>query len=105
MQITHLTPLPGTRLFDRLRDEGRLLYTDFPEDWVHYDMAEVTHKPLSMNSKELTEVMHESVCRLYGRWSIRRRFLKTLLATKSLRTALWTYNSNLNYRNVAFGKR
>jgi radical SAM superfamily enzyme YgiQ (UPF0313 family) len=105
MQITHLTPLPGTRLFDRMRNEGRLLHTDFPADWVHYDMAEVTHKPLSMNPKELTAVMHESVCRLYSRWSIRRRFLRTLFATKSLRTAMWAYNSNLNYRNVAFGER
>jgi radical SAM superfamily enzyme YgiQ (UPF0313 family) len=105
MQMTHLTPLPGTRLFNRLKDEGRLLYTDFPADWIHYDMAETTHKPLSMTPKELTEVVHESVCRLYDRWSVRRRFLRTLLATKSLRTAMWAYNSNLNYRNVAFGEK
>lgn len=105
IQITHLTPLLGTRLFDRLRDEGRLLYTDFPADWVHYDMAEVTHRPLSMNPKQLTEVMRESVCRFYGRLSICRRFLRTIFATRSLRTALWAYNSNLNYRNVAFGER
>ena len=25
--------LPGTRLFSKLRDEGRLLYSNFPADW------------------------------------------------------------------------
>lgn len=32
MQLTYLTPLPGTRVFDKLKNEGRLLYTDFPSD-------------------------------------------------------------------------
>jgi radical SAM superfamily enzyme YgiQ (UPF0313 family) len=105
MQVTHLTPLPGTRLFNRLRDEQRLLYTDFPADWVHYDMTEVTHKPGLMKANELAEAMHKSTNRLYSSWSIRRKFLKTLCATKSFRTAMWAYNSNLNYRNVAFSQR
>jgi radical SAM superfamily enzyme YgiQ (UPF0313 family) len=105
MQVTHLTPLPGTRLFNRLKEEQRLLYTDFPADWVHYDMTEVTHKPRSMSAKELAETMHKSTSSLYNSWSIRRKFLKTLHATKNLRTAMWAYNSNLNYRNVAFSQR
>jgi len=67
MQVTHLTPLPGTRLFRRLQDERRLLFANFPEDWVHYDMTEVTYKPHSMSPKELSDVMSQSTRRLYGR--------------------------------------
>ena len=104
MQVTFLTPLPGTRSFNRLREEGRLLYTDFPSDWVHYDMSEVTYNPLSMNREELTKVMRESTRRLYDPWTMRRKFMKTWLATRSLRTAMWAYTSNKNYRNVAFGR-
>lgn len=104
MQVTFLTPLPGTRSFNRSREEGRLLYTDFPSDWVHYDMSEVTHDPLSMNREELTKVMQESTRRLYDPWTMRRKFMKTWLATRSLRTAMWAYTSNKNYRNVAFGR-
>ena len=104
MQITYLTPLPGTRLFNKLKDEGRLLYADFPSDWVHYDMTEVTHKPFSMSQEELTKVMQESSRRLYNRWAIWRKFMKTWRATKSLTTAMWAYNSNMNYRSVAFGR-
>ena len=33
LRLQILQPLPGTRLFARLQDEGRLLLRDFPEDW------------------------------------------------------------------------
>jgi radical SAM superfamily enzyme YgiQ (UPF0313 family) len=104
MQVTFLTPLPGTKTFNKYKDEGRLLYTDFPSDWVHYDMSEVTYKPLSINQEELTKTMRESTCRLYSSWTLRRKFMKTWRATKSFKTAMWAYSSNKNYRNVAFGK-
>ena len=104
MQTTYLTPLPGTRLFNRLRDEKRLLYTNFPTDWVHYDMTEVTFKPLLMEPQKLREAMHESSRRLYSRWSIWRKFLMTWRATGSFTTAMWAYNSNINYRNVALAR-
>jgi len=104
MQVTYLTPLPGTRTFNKLKDEDRLLCTDFPSDWVHYDMTEVTYKPLSMSPEKLSRVMQENTRRLYSRWAIRRKFMKTWCATKSFTTAMWAYSSNNNYRNVAFGR-
>ena len=103
MQVTHLTPLPGTRLFDKLKEENRLLYTSFPADWDHYDMTEVIHRPLSTGVQELTECMSESVRRLYSRKTLWRKFCKTWRATRSFTTAMWAYTSNKNYRNVAFG--
>ena len=30
LDCTYLPPLPGTRLSERLQQQGRLLYTDFP---------------------------------------------------------------------------
>jgi radical SAM superfamily enzyme YgiQ (UPF0313 family) len=103
MQTTYLTPLPGTRLFGRLRDEKRLLYTNFPADWVHYDMTEVTFKPLLMEPQELGQAMQESSRRLYNRRSVWRKLLKTWRSTRNLTTAMWAYSSNKNYRNVALG--
>ena len=101
MQITYLTPLPGTRLFEKLQKENRLLYTNFPADWDHYDMTEVTHVPRLMNAEDLTRAMERASCTLYNRWSIYRKFLKTWRKTKSFTTAMWAYTSNNNYRNVA----
>lgn len=101
MQITYLTPLPGTRLFNKLYDEGRLLYTNFPADWDHYDMTEVTHRSLSIQPQELADAVHESSRRLYSRRSIWRKFAKTWWSTRNFTTAMWAYSSNINYRNVA----
>ena len=36
-----LTPFPGTRIYQRLKQEGRLL----TEDWSKYDMATVVFRP------------------------------------------------------------
>lgn len=104
MQVTYLTPLPGTKTFNKLKNEGRLLYTNFPFDWTHYDMTEVTYKPLSMSPEELAKAMQESTRQLYSHWAIRRKFMKTWRATKNFTTAMWAYTSNKNYRNVAFGR-
>ena len=34
-----LTPLPGTRLWDQMTTEGRLLLDDFPQDWQYYTLT------------------------------------------------------------------
>jgi glycosyltransferase involved in cell wall biosynthesis len=33
IQITNLTPLPGTKMYDRWMEEGRIFATNYPEDW------------------------------------------------------------------------
>jgi len=105
MQTTYLTPLPGTRLFEMLENEGRLFYTDFPDDWRRYDMTQVIHRPLLLKPLELKSAMHESNRRLYSRRTLLRKFLKTWFATRDFRTAMWAYSSNRNYRNVAHRKK
>ncbi|MCR3921268.1 MAG: radical SAM protein, partial [Firmicutes bacterium] len=73
----------------------------FPVDWEHFDMTEVTFKPIHMTSEQLSQHMSNSNYRLYDKKVIFSKFIKTLLSTKSLSTSIWAYNSNLNYRNVA----
>ena len=34
-----LTPLPGTRLWDRMESEGRIALDAFPEDWKYYTLT------------------------------------------------------------------
>jgi len=103
IQLTYLTPLPGTRLFRRLLDEGRLLYTDFPADWDHYYMTEVTHRPLLTEPQELRDAMRAINERLYARSSIWRRAARTWRDTRSVATAMWARSLNMGFRNVAIG--
>ena len=43
-QISILTPLPGTRLYEQMDAEGRLIYRDFPADWDRYRLSRVVHE-------------------------------------------------------------
>lgn len=47
--FTILTPYPGTKTYERLKKEGRLL----TEDWSKYNNAHVVFKPKLMNEREL----------------------------------------------------
>lgn len=102
IQTTILTPLPGTSLYNRMKAEDRLLYTDFPRDWERYSFAEVVHKPKSMEANEFEAVVKESWERLYDRENLKRNLLKTLKATRSPVAATWAYASNIQYHNMMF---
>jgi radical SAM superfamily enzyme YgiQ (UPF0313 family) len=104
MQTTYLTPLPGTRLFDRYQREARLLYTDFPQDWEHYDMTEVVYRPGSLEPAQLTAAMRQHNQRMYAWPVLFRKALSTFWQTRDLTATMFAWNSNRNYRNVAQGK-
>jgi radical SAM superfamily enzyme YgiQ (UPF0313 family) len=100
MQTTFLTPLPGTRLFDRYHRERRLLYTDFPQDWEHYDMTDVVHRPGSLEPDQLINTMKKLNPRIYAWPVLLRKALFTLLHTRNVTSTMFAWNSNINYRNV-----
>ena len=54
VQITVLTPFPGTRLYDRLLAEGRLLY---PGAWDRCTLFDVNFRPRGMTVDQLEEGM------------------------------------------------
>ncbi|MGQ9664164.1 MAG: B12-binding domain-containing radical SAM protein [bacterium] len=100
IQITYFTPLPGTRVFDRLKSEGRLIYTRFPEDWEHYTFAEVTYHPLCINAIELENGRHFVVKRIYNLLTVMKIFIKTLWQTRKLITSLWALAFHLFLRQA-----
>jgi len=44
-----LTPFPGTKVYERLSEEGRILH----KDWSKYNMEEVVYKPKMVTEEEL----------------------------------------------------
>ncbi len=72
---TILTPLPGTRDFKRISQEGRLLFSDYPNDWEKYTLAfpvmsmpHVTGAGLMKRYFEVFQFFRpEQVARLYER--------------------------------------
>jgi radical SAM superfamily enzyme YgiQ (UPF0313 family) len=64
-----LTPYPGTRLFDRLRREGRILHTN----WSYYDHHSVCFQPKDMDPEELAARYLDFGSRFFSYASILRR--------------------------------
>ncbi len=100
-----LTPYPGTKIYERLKESGRLLNTNYPEDWNKYDMTEVLYKPALMTDKELRQNMIKCWKDLFNGWNIFRKFIKTFSFTKSQSAAFASILSNIMvYRAVTFSK-
>jgi radical SAM superfamily enzyme YgiQ (UPF0313 family) len=63
VQVTLLTPFPGTPLYHRLKREGRLLYHDA---WERCTLFDVNFAPLRMSAEELRQRFRDLVARLYS---------------------------------------
>lgn len=61
-QITVLTPLPGTPIYNQLDREGRIL----TRDWSYYDFFHVVFQPKRMTPEELQAGTDEIVRRFYS---------------------------------------
>lgn len=70
VQITVLTPFPGTPLYDRLAREGRLLH---PGRWDLCTLFDVNFQPRDMTPQQLREGMYWLSERLYSAETTERR--------------------------------
>ncbi|MBE3111701.1 MAG: radical SAM protein, partial [Acidobacteria bacterium] len=64
-----LTPYPGTKTFQKMNEEGRLL----TDDWKYYDHSTVVYQPKNMSPYELMVGKIKSRKKFYSAWSILRR--------------------------------
>lgn len=69
-QVTVLTPFPGTRLYDRLKEEGRLLQDEY---WDRCTLFDVNFVPRHMNVDELEAGMRWLFTELYSDKELQRR--------------------------------
>jgi radical SAM superfamily enzyme YgiQ (UPF0313 family) len=102
--ITILTPLPGTRLYERLRSEGRLLRTNYPDDWKHYDLGEPVFRPKHMTPEELGEGVYQVYKQTTSRVTSLKRAFNSLIKTKSLPFTLIAYSLNRGFGSLATSK-
>ena len=65
-----LTPYPGTRIYDRLKAEGRLLH----ENWALYSNENVVFRPRQMTAEQLKNGADWAGTTFYRRRSILNRF-------------------------------
>jgi len=93
IQSTMMTPLPGTRLFERLEREGKLELNNYPNDWQFYGYEHLAFRPENMDRMEMQDYIYECFDKVYEPGFLKRRMLKTWWRTRSLSTAYWSYMS------------
>jgi radical SAM superfamily enzyme YgiQ (UPF0313 family) len=67
--VNILTPFPGTKLFKRLEDEGRILH----KDWSRYDTKHVVFRHPTMSAEEILEGSRKVMRHIYSFDSIYRK--------------------------------
>jgi len=101
-QITVLTPLPGTRLFDRLYKDDRLLYTAFPHDWGNYDFVDATFVPEGFECLEhFRECLATCSEFVYSDAAIKAASARTWELTKNHTATIMAMAANEKYGKVA----
>lgn len=104
VQLSLETPLPGTAFYKQMQEEGRLLLTDYPNDWQHYTIFEPVFR---MNGMSATEA-YEGLLSAYAEVSSLRasvvRGLRTYRNTRSLFSTgisfSWNYQAYKTIRNI-----
>jgi len=68
-----LTPLPGTRLYQKLESEGRI----FDRDWAKYHICEVVFQPKKMTPQELQTGFYRTFRKAYSMGNMLKRVLRS----------------------------
>ena len=98
MALNVLTPYPGTRLYRRFKDEGRII----SHDWSHYDHHTVVFQPKNMTPQELAEGQRYVQSEFYSFSSILRHIPSLLrVSPLNLRRVLILLLVNFAGRYVA----
>jgi len=96
LNVLFLTPLPGTDLWKKMEDEGRITADRFPEDWKYYTLALPVAHYQHLDRDEIMSEMDECVREFYSLRGIVRRVGRTL---PTMRQPFLTLAGNLSYRN------
>jgi hypothetical protein len=101
IQITNLTPLPGTKLYERWLAEGKIFATNYPEDWERYTFVETVYHPKNLTAGRLDEMIYElrhAAAKTSWVWM---RTLRTLWMTRSITSAIFIHGMNKGWKRMA----
>ena len=82
VQVTVLTPFPGTALHKRLQAEGRLLSERY---WERCTLFDVTYQPKRMSVEDLEQGLEHLMESLYSADERRRRRLRFIEMARNRR--------------------
>jgi radical SAM superfamily enzyme YgiQ (UPF0313 family) len=96
LNVLFLTPLPGTRLWDQMKADGRIALSAFPEDWKYYTL---TYPVARYRHFSLDTVIHEMISCNRNFYSMPHVLQRLCSNVWQRRAPLISFVSNLSYRS------
>jgi len=90
-----LTPLPGTRLWDQMENDGRIVFNSFPDDWKYYTLTYPVAQYKHLSLDDISEDMLSCDRTFYSMPRILRRVWNNIWGR---RQPLISLVGNLSYR-------
>ena len=100
IQVTKPTPLPGTKLWHELKEEGRILDLNLPKDWENFRLSRMLYKPAKMDIEDVYKGFTYLRKKYFSSKETIKRTLSTLMATKSITATALGYKYNASFRKV-----
>lgn len=93
LEVNILTPYPGTPIFDRFEQEGRIL----TKDWERYNQVDVVFQPKNIGVEELKEGARKLAKDFYSKSKVMRRITKMVMTTKKI-SSIIPAGTNISFR-------
>jgi radical SAM superfamily enzyme YgiQ (UPF0313 family) len=105
LNVLFLTPLPGTRLWDQMKSQGRIALDTFPEDWKYYTLTFPVARYKHLSLDRVIEEMISCDRDFYSMLRILNRVLGNLWHRRQPLIGLvgnLSYRSNLRLNGKAY---
>jgi radical SAM superfamily enzyme YgiQ (UPF0313 family) len=102
LQITKPTPLPGTKFYNELSEQNRIIDTKYPDAWQYYTFTRMLFKPRLLEIEEVYQGIHYIKKNFYAPWTKMKRLFRTLFDTKSITSAIVMLILNSTYEKSFF---
>jgi len=106
LNVLFLTPLPGTKLWDKMQSENRLAANDYPHDWRYYTLTFPVAKYKQLTQAQIIAEMVACDGMFYSPWRIIRRVLGALWRGRPIISLVGnlSYLSSLKSNHRAYQK-
>ncbi|MBN1412487.1 MAG: B12-binding domain-containing radical SAM protein [Spirochaetales bacterium] len=98
LNLMFLTPLPGTKLWEKFESENRIVPKNMPEDWKYFTLALPVANYMHLSWDDLFMEMKQCFRSFYSFPKIFRRFLRTLVINRNPFLSFIILLSNFNYK-------
>jgi len=100
LNVMMLTPLPGTRLWKTMEEEGRLIDGDFPSDWQYFTLCFPVARYKNLTRTGIVAERDDGYRKFYSYPNILRRAIHSILHQRS--AALVLISNLIFRRNTLF---